>query len=147
MKLMVLISVYLFSLTSFCHEGHGEMPTGPAKFGGMLGNVVLETKGHDHKGHDHRPLLKAEIVRSEDGTVRLYIYDLKMNQLKTDTFTSQASATVDNRRARTKDKFVLKAMGEHFQGTMPKQKKRPFDIYVTLTRGKEQLFVAFDNLD
>lgn len=146
MKVLIFITTLFISLSAFTHVGH-EMPTEPAKYGGVLGNVMEESKGHRHKGHDERPLLKAEVVRSEDGTIRLYVYDLKMNQLKADAFSKEARVTVDNRRAKTKDKFTLKAAGDHFIGTMPKQRKKPFDLYITLNRSTEHLFVAFDNLD
>lgn len=146
MKSLMIGLTLLFSAFALAHEGHGDMPTELSKFGGILGNVVSETKMQAKAKHNP-PLMKAEIVRSEDGTVRLYLYDLKMNQVKLEGYSKEAKGTVENRRAKTKDQFSLMAHGDHFMGKIPKQKKRPFDIYVTFTKGTEKLFVGFDNLD
>lgn len=146
MKMLTLVFALLMSLTAIAHEGHGEMPVEPAKYGGVLGNVVSEKK---MKAKDkHNPsLLRAEIVRSEDGTVRVYLYDMKMNALKTESFSSEAKGTVENKRAKTDQSFTLKAHGDHYMGKMPKQKKRPYNVYLTFKKGSESYFVGFDNLD
>lgn len=146
MKSLLVILTLLFSALTFAHEGHGEMPTELSKFGGIMGNVVSESK-MEAKVKNNPPLMKAEIVRSEDGTVRVYLYDLNMKQMKVDGLSKEAKGTVDNRKAKTKDKFTLMAHGDHFMGKIPKQKKRPFDIYLTFSQGTEKLFVGFDNLD
>ncbi len=146
MKSLLISLTLLFSVSALAHEGHGEMPTELSKFGGNMGNVVSETK-MKAKAKTNPPLMKAEIVRTDSGTVRVYLYDLKMNQIKVDGLSKEAQGIVDNRKAKTKDKFTLTAHGDHFMGTMPKQKKRPFDIYVTFSKGTEKLFVGFDNLD
>lgn len=146
MKLLMPLIAMLFCLSLFAHEGHGEMPTEPARFGGILGNVVDETKMQ--KKEKHNPsLMKAEIVRSEDGTVRLYLYDLKMNLVKTDDLSKEAKGTIENRKAKIKDQFVLQLHGNHYMGKAPKPKKRPFSVFISFTRGSEKLFVGFDNLD
>lgn len=146
MKSLLVSLALLFSTLAFAHEGHGEMPTELSKFGGIMGNVVSETK-MEAKVKNNPPLMKAEIVRSEDGTVRVYLYDLSMKQIKLDGLSKEAKGTVENRRAKTKDKFTLMAHGDHYMGKIPKQKKRPFDIYLTFTKGSEKFFVGFDNLD
>lgn len=146
MKSLLIGLTLLFSTLALAHEGHGEMPTELSKFGGIMGNVVSEAK-MEAKVKNNPPIMKAEIVRSEDGTVRVYLYDLKMNQLKLEGLSKEAQGTVENRRAKTKEKFTLMGHGDHFMGKIPKQKKKPFDIYVTFKKGTEKLFVGFDNLD
>jgi hypothetical protein len=146
MKLITFLTLLFLSLSSFAHEGHGDMPTEPAKYGGILGNVVSEIKMLSKEKHNP-PLIKAEIVRSEDGTIRIYLYDLKMEQLKLDTTSKEAKGVVENTKSKTKDTFNLLAHGDHFMGKMPNQKKKPFNIYITFSRGTEKLFVGFDNLD
>lgn len=146
MKVLSLFFVLIMSLPLFAHEGHGEMPTEPAKYGGTLANVVSEAKMLK-KEKNNPALMKAELVRSEDGTVRLYLYDLKLNDLKLTGFSSTAQAEVENKKTKSEDKFSLKAQGDHYIGKMPKQKKRPYNIYITFTKDKEDYFVGFDNLD
>lgn len=146
MKCILLLTLLISSFSSFSHEGHGDMPTEPAKYGGILGNVVGEAKMLAKDKHNPT-VMKAEIVRSEDGTVRIYLYDLKMVQSKLDGISKEAKGVVENTKAKTKDKFVLQAHGDHFMGKVPKQKKKPFNIYITFSKGTEKLFVGFDNLD
>lgn len=146
MKLLTLFTALLLSFSSFAHEGHGEMPVEPAKYGGILGNVVSEAKMLA-KNKNNPAVMKAEIVRSEDGTVRLYLYDLKMVQSKLEGISKDAKGIVENTKAKTKDTFALQVHRDHFMGKIPKQKKKPFNIYVTFSKGAEKLFVGFDNLD
>lgn len=146
MKLITLLTLLLLSLSGFSHEGHGEMPTEPAKYGGILGNVVSEVKMLAKDKHNPT-VMKAEIVRSEDGTVRVYLYDLKMVQSKLEGISKEAKGIVENTKVKTKDTFALQAHGDHFMGKIPKQKKKPFNIYITFSKGIEKLFVGFDNLD
>lgn len=146
MKFITLFAFLLLSHSSFSHEGHGEMPVEPAKYGGILGNVVSEAKMLTKAKHNPA-LMKAEIVRSEDGTVRIYLYDTKMVQLKLDGISKAAKGVVENHKAKTKDIFALEAHGDHFMGKISKQKKKPFNIYITFSKGAEKLFVGFDNLD
>lgn len=146
MKSFTLIVGLLLNVIVYAHEGHGDMPTELAKYGGILGNVVSETK-MQAKEKNISPLMKAEIVRSEDDTVRLYIYDLKMIQIRADSLSKEAKGTVENNKSKTKDHFTLQAHGDHFMGKIPKQKKKPFNIYISFSKGTEKLFVGFDNLD
>src|SRR5690606_7583915 len=119
------------------HEGHGEMPTEPAKYGGVLGNVVSETK-FQKKEKGNPILLKAELVRSADGTVRLYLYDLDMKELKVSDFSEEARGIVENERAKTEQKFSLKSHRDHYLGKMPLQKKRPFNVYLHFSKGEQK---------
>lgn len=146
MKLLTLFTALLLTYSSFAHEGHGEMPVEPAKYGGILGNVVSEAKMIS-KNKNNPPVMKAEIVRSEDGTVRLYLYDLKMVQSKLVGVSKDAKGIVENTKAKTKDSFTLQVHGDHFMGKIPKQKKKPFNVYLTFSKDAEKLFVGFDNLD
>lgn len=146
MKIISFLFTIFLSVTGFAHEGHGEAPTDPAKYGGILANVVSEAR-MQKKEKNNPALLKAEVVRSEDGTLRLYVYDLTMKPQDLKVFAAEASGVVENTKAKTKDSFKLGVHGNHFMGQLPKQKKRPFNLYITLQRGTEKLFVGFDNLD
>ena len=146
MKLFTVMIVILFSFSLFAHEGHGEMPTESSKYGGVMGNVVSESKMMK-KEKNNPPLMKAEIVRSDDGMVRLYLYDLKMNLLTDKDFLKDAQGILENNKAKTKDQFSLTLHGNHYMGKIPKQKRRPFNIYISFSKGPEKLFVGFDNLD
>ena len=144
MKLLTFLTSMALSLSLFSHEGHGEMPTEPAKYGGILGSVVSEVKMLAG-AKDNPTIMKAEIVRSEDGTVRVYLYDVNMVQSKLEGISKDAKGILDNNK--TSHSFDLRAHRDHFMGKIPKQRKKPFNIYVTFSKGAEKLFVGFDNLD
>lgn len=146
MKALLAAAGLLLGLNALAHEGHGEMPTEAAKYGGQLSNVVDDLK-MEKKAKHNPPLYKAELVRSEDGTLRVYLYDTGMKQIGTGDFGPEAEGTVDNPKEKTKAKISLKSSGDHYLGKMPKQKKRPFNVYVRFSRGNQKLFAGFDNLD
>lgn len=146
MRTFIILAIMFFGLSVSAHEGHGEMPTEASKYGGIVGNVVSQAK-MQKKDKNNPPLMKAEIVRSDDGTVRLYVFDLKMQPLAGDGLSQTALGEVENVKARTKEKFSLELQGNHYIGKMLKQKKKPFNIYVTFSKGADKFFVGFDNLD
>ena len=146
MKLLIFGLTLLLNATAFAHEGHSDMPSELAKFGGSLENVVDYTK-MQAKEKNNLPLMKAEFVRSEDGTVRLYLFDLKMKQLQVDSLSKEAEVTVENPKEKTHAKFTMKPQGDHFIGKIPTQKKKPFNIYIYFIKDAKKFFVAFDNLD
>lgn len=128
-------------------EGHGPKLTDQPKMGGVLTGVVA---AKDAKlGPKAALVYKAEMVRSEDGTVRVYLYDKDLNPLDLAKFEREAAGTLEDLRKKKPFliKFKLALVDGAFTGKAPKASKKPFNIDVTLKEGERKLLAAFDNLD
>ncbi|MCM2349444.1 MAG: hypothetical protein NDI69_05435 [Bacteriovoracaceae bacterium] len=145
-KLLVL--VLAISLNAFAHdEGHGPKLTDSPKQGGVLTSVVLAKDAS--KGTKADLLHKAELVRSADGTVKVYYYDKSMNPLKVGTLANSAKAILITQKKGkvTTQEFDLKFVEDHFEGKSPKPARKPYNIDVKVKEGEKELLAAFDNLD
>lgn len=148
MKQLIFALALATASTAFAHdEGHGPKLSDTGKFGGIVSGVVL--KADAKKGSKAELIHKAELVRSTDGTVRVYLYDTKMSQLDVKTFEVKGSAVIG---AKVKGKyketgFALEAKDNAFIGTMPKPEGKPYNIDVTVKENGRELLTAFDNLD
>lgn len=148
MKTILATVIMILSLLSFAHEGgHGEVAEG-GKFGGVTAPVVMKDQaGHGSKA---KTLYKAELVRSEDGTLRLYLFDEKMNLQPLTDFSEKIEAKLEVKK---KGKFTyvggfdFKKSGNHFIGKLPTVEYKPFNIDMFLSHKNQQLFVGFSNLD
>lgn len=152
MKKMIMALVMcvsgLGSNLAFAHdEGHGPKVSDTGKFGGLVSAVVL--KADAKKGAKADLVLKAELVRSVDGTARVYMYDTAMKQLDLKGFDTKGSALVITRvKGKTKEtKFALELKDNSFIGKMPKITKKPYNMDVTVKQDGKELLSAFDNLD
>lgn len=146
-KLFALFSV-LFTITAFAHEGgHGHVEEG-GKFGGVMSPIVAKSEAG--KGDKAKVLYKAELVRPESGMLSFYIFDNKMNLVDLKEFGDEIKANLEVKK---KGKFTyvgefkLKKHGNHFMGQLPKIDYKPFNIDFYLSRGKQDMFVGFSNLD
>lgn len=148
MKKIMIGILIMFSSFCWAHdEGHGPKLTDSGKYGGLVSGVIL--KADAKKGASAALVYKAEMVRSSDGTVRVYLYDTKMTSLDLKGFDPKVSALS---AAKVKGKYVdtpftMELKGNHFIGKMPKPLGKPFDIDVTLKESGRELLTAFDNLD
>lgn len=140
---MVLMLILNFNLSA--HEGHGEAPKDPSRFGGQLSNVVDAKKVSSKT--QNPPLFKSELIRSDDGTLRLYIFDLKMKSIDLSTFSPKMEGILENVKNKINLSFQLEKHGDHFMGKMPKVTKRPFNLFFKVVNNKQELFVGYDNLD
>lgn len=137
-----------FSNAVYAHdEGHGPKLSDTGKYGGIVSSVV--NKENAKMGGKAPLLYKAELVRSTDGTLRLYIYDKKMSILKDKKFSSEAKGSL---AFKTKGKweniaFTLESKDNVYIGKMPKPKSKPYNIDIVLKDGEMDLLMAFDNLD
>lgn len=143
-----LALILTLSLNAFAHdEGHGPKLTDAPKQGGLVSSVVLaKDAGLGAKA----PLkYKAEIVRSQEGVVRVYLYDQKMNALQQGSLAPKASANLitEKKGKYTEQKFDLVWKDDHFEGKSPKPARKPYNIDVKVMEGSTELLVAFDNLD
>ena len=148
MKKILMLSLTMFSLLSFAHDGgHGEVAEG-GKFGGITSPVVAASEaGHGHKA---KTIFKAELVRAESGKLSFYIFDEKMNVLDLKDFGAEIEAKLEVKK---KGKFTyvgafkLTKHGNHFMGQLQKIDYKPFNIDFFLSKGSQKLFVGFSNLD
>jgi len=151
MRRFTLISMLTLALAStgaLAHdEGHGPKVTDAGKQGGVLAPVI---DAKDVKKGAHADLVyKAELVRSEDGTVRVYFYDKEMKALDLSKLDQAGNGFVEFKKGKkwTKTPFALKQEDGAFIAKAPKAGAKPFNIDVHVKEGSRGLMAAFDNLD
>lgn len=147
MKSLITLLLCL-SLSIFAHdEGHGPKLKDVGRRGGRVTAVVL---AKDFGMGAKAPLIhKSEIIRSKDGTVKVFFYDQNMGPLKLDSFAKTAKATLISGKAgkETEKNFDLTFNTDHFVGKAPKADSRRYNIDVKVMEGDKELLAAFDNLD
>ena len=101
------------------------------------------------KGPKADVIYKAELTRSDDGTVRLYFYDKDMNSLDLAKLDKTAKAVLMFKKSKkwTKTPFTLTQKEGAFEGTAPKAASKPYFIDIHVMEGGKKLLTAFDNLD
>ncbi len=150
MKKLFLIVVLCLTLDNSARahdEGHGAKTSDAGKYGGLVSGVIL--KSDASLGETAKLLYKAELVRSNDGTVRVYVYDQNMKSQDSKAFDTKASAIVSVKsKGKWKDTpFELAIKDGVFLGKMPKPASKPYNIEVVLKHDDKELLSAFHNLD
>jgi hypothetical protein len=147
-KIILLAGLIAIATPALAHdEGHGPKLTDTGKYGGVI-TAVVESK--DAALGTKAPLVyKAELTRSEDGTVRVYLYDAAMKPLPVESLEKTAKATVIAVKGgkEVTAPFALTLEGNSFVGKAPAPAAKPFNIDVILKGGGKELLAAFDNLD
>ncbi len=147
-KIFMILSMLCLSISAQSHdEGHGPKLADTGKYGGLVSAVILK---QDAKlGGSATLVHKAELVRSSDSTVRLYIYDSRMKPLKATDFALKAQASLASKTKGkwTSTSFELDFKDGFFIGKMPKPISKPYNIDVVLNQKDKELLTAFDNLD
>ncbi|CAN5415569.1 hypothetical protein BH10BDE1_BH10BDE1_27810 [soil metagenome] len=146
-KLILTLALSLTAIAQAHDEGHGPKLADSGKYGGLVSAVVL--KSDAGKGASAPIVHKAELVRSADGTTRVYLYDAAMKPLDSKGFDPNGTASL---AAKVKGKwksvtFPLNLKDKSFLGTMPKPEAKPYNIDITLKQDGKELLSAFDNLD
>ncbi len=148
MKNLMMGFVFCLAVTAHAHdEGHGPKIADTGKYGGLVSAVVL--KADAKKGAGAPLVYKAELVRSVDGTTRVYLYDSAMKPLDVKSFEAKGSASLATKvKGKWKDVlFNLELKEGTFVGKMPKPEAKPYNIDVTFKQQSKELLSAFDNLD
>ncbi len=148
MKRLILILALSLSIPAFAHDGgHGPKLSDAPKQGGVLSPVIQASEAK--LGSKAVVIYKSELVRSEEGIIRLYFYNSKMEALPLSTFEKTAKATlaVLKKKQVVTTPFELKQEGNIFVGKLPTPATKPFDVDIHLKEGNRELLVAFDNLD
>ena len=147
-RLMTIAFVMAVIITAHAHdEGHGPKLSDTGKFGGLVSGVVLKSEAK--LGAKAAIVHKAELVRSSDGMIRLYLYGTAMSSLDLKTINTKAVASL---AVKIKGKWKISAFDLElkdgaFVGKMPKPEAKPYNIDVVLKEGDKELLTAFDNLD
>lgn len=149
MKSLLLSLTLLVSTVALAHdEGHGPKLGDQPKYGGKVAAVI--SKSEVNKGTKAEMRYKAELTKTNDGTIRVYLYDKKMNLLPLQEFASATGELLFKDRKTKKwtaHEFKFSKKDKSFEGKLPTQPRRPFNIDVTLKKGDKDLFIAFDNLN
>lgn len=148
MKNLIMFLALSFSSAVYAHdEGHGPKLSDTGKYGGLVSAVVHKVDAK--KGSSAALVHKAELVRSGDGTVRVYLYDAEMKPLDLKGFEIKGSASLGAKvKGKWKDtSFPLELKENAFTGKMPKNDSKPYNIDVTVKENGKDLLSAFDNLD
>jgi hypothetical protein len=171
MKLLAL-SFYLSNLLSpqaLAHEG-GHAPTvnDSGRYGGIVAGVMEHNHDHNHHDHDDHHShshhhtkddpevheapgvrYKAELVRSADQVLRLYLFNTDMSPVSPSLLSPTADAELTSMAGKKKSKqtFTLKLAGRNYQGNLPNQTNKPFDAEFVLKIAGKEMVVAFDHLD
>lgn len=148
MKKMILAAILMSGLAASAHdEGHGPKVSDTGKYGGLVAPIVKKSEAK--LGAKAALVHKAELVRSSDGTVRLYAYDTAMKPLDVNMLNTKATAILARKvKGKWMDtEFPLELKDGAFVGKMPKNETKPYNIDVTLKEKDTELLTAFDNLD
>lgn len=143
----ILLAAALATAGHAHDEGHGPKLTDVPPQGGVV-TAVVELK--DAKlGPKAALVYKAELVRSEDGTVRVTLYDKDLKAVDVSRFDKAARGSVETVRRKkvTIKKFPLTLEGANWVGKMPKPGSKPFNLDFVVAEGKRKLLAAFENLD
>jgi hypothetical protein len=142
-----LLAIATPVLTHAHDEGHGPKLTDTGNYGGLI-TAVVEAKDAS-KGAQAPLVYKAELTRSEDGTVRLYVYDKTLKPLPVESLDKTAKAMVIATKGgkEVTAPFTLTLEGNSFVGKAPTPASKPFNIDVTFKTKDKDLLAAFDNLD
>ena len=101
------------------------------------------------KGANAAVVYKAELVRTADGKVRLYLYDQQMAPIEAKS--GQASVKgfleVKVKGKYKQEPFSLNLEGKSFVGQAPKSAAKPFNLDFHIKESGRELLTAFDNLD
>jgi hypothetical protein len=146
-KLAAVLSIALVS-AAFAHdEGHGPKLTDSPQQGGVIAPVVLASEAK--LGPKAALVYKAELVRLDDGTVQVYLYNQDMKPLSLSNFaeTGKANVEVSKRGKMSYTPYPLKREVERFSGKITPPATKPFNIDVTVQEKDRKLLAAFDNLD
>lgn len=153
MKTLALLGFLAINGLSFAHDGgHGPKLMDAPKQGGKVAPVIAANEAS--KGPGASLIYKSELVRGEDGTVTVYLYDKDMNRLPTpqlSNFNKAAMATVEHikkGKIAKSTKFSLELKDGVFTGKLSDAPKTPtFNVDVKMKEGDKDLLVAFDGLE
>jgi hypothetical protein len=148
LRAFLVVACLASSIPSFAHdEGHGPKISDTGKFGGLVSAVV--EKKYALLGAKAELHYKAELVRSPDGKVQVYLYDSAMKPVDGSTWDKKGKVTMATQKKgkmQSKD-FEVTFDGKAFSGQMPEVIGKPFNLDFIFKDKDKELLTAFDNLD
>lgn len=174
MKLLtIVLTCFLFALSALAHEGDEEFEVKDSpKFGGRVASIMREDKNHtkhhskveshhhddghkDHHAkeedhHDDDVVLKAEILISDDNTIRLYIFDKDMKAIPLADFPSQLKGVIKQgmgKRKKQAGEVNLAKDKNYFLGNIQRNDKKPFDLSFSFKYKNDDLVLNYNFLD
>lgn len=146
--LTALLLAIGFITPSMAHdEGHGPKLSDTAKYGGAIAPAILAKEVT--LGRKAKMIYKGELTRSQNGTIRIYIYDTQMKLIDLEKFDTTATGTLEFKKNKkwAKTPFKLQQKDNAFVGKLPPVTRKPFNIDVILREGNHDIMIAFDHLD
>jgi len=146
--ILVAASLCMTSLPALAHdEGHGPKLSDTGKFGGLVAAVV--EKKEVKLGPKAKLVYKAELVRSPDGKIQLYLYDTDFKPVDASTWNPKGMVSM---AAKKKGKWLTKEFelsydGKAFTGQIPELIGKPYNLDFVVKDKDKELLSAFDNLD
>jgi hypothetical protein len=147
-KLLSAAIIFGIALSTYAHdEGHGPKLADTGKYGGIVSGVINLKDAK--KGAKADLIYKAELVRTPEGKVRVYLYDKEMKPLDLAKVDKAAKGILGGKvKGKYKaDKFDLKLEGNSFVGDAPKSQAKPYNLDFQFKEPERELLTAFDNLD
>ena len=147
MKTLLFLLLIATNIT-YAHEGgHGPTSNDTGKFGGIMANVLDEADFN--KGLKNKVYYKAELVRSENNEVFLYLYDHHMHLVNITKFNANVQGFVEYKKDNKFERipFALSAQKKHFKGHIQEIIRRPFNLDFIVTEGNKKFITSFENLD
>ncbi|RYZ75644.1 MAG: hypothetical protein EOP04_33060 [Proteobacteria bacterium] len=142
-----LSATLLSSLPAFAHdEGHGPKLSDTGKFGGLVTAIV--EKKEATLGAKAKLQYKAELVRSAEGKIQVYVYDTEMKPVDASTWGKKLTVTADPLKKGAKTQTFDAAFdGKAFVGQIPSGVSKPFNLDLVFNEKGRDLLAAFDNQD
>ena len=143
----LLLAIGLITPSMAHDEGHGPKLSDTAKYGGAIAPAILAKEVP--LGRKAKMIYKGELTRSQNGTIRIYVYDTQMKLIDLEKFDTTANATLEFKKNKkwTKTVFNLQLKDNAFVGKLPPITHKPINIDVILREGNHDILIAFDNLD
>lgn len=143
------IAFLLMSRMVFAHdEGHGPKLGDQPKFGGKVTAVI--DRQEVNKGAKAAMLYKAELTKTGDNVVRVYLYDQAMKPLSiADLGASEGELLFKDKKTKkmASHAFKFEKKDGFYEGKLPTEPRRPFNVDVTIKEKDKTLFMAFDGLN
>jgi len=147
-SILSIISLFLLVSHALGHdEGHGPAVKDESLYGGKV--VAIIKASEVEKGRGAKLLYKGELVYESRGEeVKVYIFDSKMKPIEGgDQFSNELKAILMEKGSEKAFTLNLDKSKKFYTGKRPLNKRVPFSIDIRFSRGKDQLFGAFDGLD
>jgi hypothetical protein len=142
MKKVLSLFVICCSMNVLAHEEGGPKISDGGKYGGVLAAVIEEGKAKTI-------ILKSELIKNEDNTIKIYLFDTNSKLLAMDTLPAKINAFLEYKvnGKFIKEAFDLLKEGAYFTGKIPKVKRKPFNIDIEFNLNGKKLWAGFENLD